>query len=142
MKTLKINSFQLITLLCLIWLNFSCSSDDDSSDNALPTTLDLLTSGTWYLESKSQGSYSACQKESSIDFMSNGSAIFKIVGESVDGCEEVETFNTIYTLNESTIMLILIDDNLVGVVTYDASLQTLIITENEGAYITLDKVKG
>lgn len=75
MKIVHPNLFRLFTMFCLVTLICTCSSDDDSSSNALPTTLDLLTSGTWYFESKSQGSYSTCEKESSVDFMIDGSAI-------------------------------------------------------------------
>tara|TARA_R110002049_G_scaffold275213_1_gene453238 strand:- start:25562 stop:25858 length:297 start_codon:yes stop_codon:yes gene_type:complete len=91
MKTLKINTFRLITLLCLVSLTYSCNNDDDASVNALPTTLELVAPGTWYFELKSQGNYSECQKESSIDFMPDGSAIIKITEESSDGCSLVET---------------------------------------------------
>ena len=137
MKTLKIVAIAFLSIL-----SFSCSNDDDSSNNTLPTTLDLLTSGTWYFESKSQAGYTACQKESSIDFMVDGSTIIKIVEESMDGCELVETINTNYILDASTITINFVDDILFGIVTYDASLQTLIITENGGGFIILDKVQG
>tara|TARA_R110000868_G_scaffold1836_4_gene14465 strand:+ start:505 stop:933 length:429 start_codon:yes stop_codon:yes gene_type:complete len=142
MNTLKINSFRLVTLLCIVSLTYSCSNDDDASGNALPTTLELLTSGTWYLESISYDNISTCEKETSFDFMADGSAVVNLAGEGVVLCVVIEVINTTYTLNESTINLNLIDDNIIGVVTYDASLQTLIITDNGGDFITLDKIKG
>ncbi|QCX39078.1 hypothetical protein FF125_11765 [Aureibaculum algae] len=137
MKTIK-----LINILLVVLFTFSCSSDDHCSDSSLPTTLDLLTSGTWYLESVSYDIITACEKETSIDFMADGSAIIKGTDESLDGCVLLEVVNTTYTLVGSTININLIDDNLLGVITYDASLQTLILTENGGGLITFDKIQG
>ena len=74
--------------------------------------------------------------------MADGSAVVNLAGEGVVLCVVIEVINTTYTLNESTINLNLIDDIIIGVVTYDASLQTLIITESGGDFFTLDKIKG
>ena len=49
MKTLEIVAIAFLSIL-----SFSCGSDDNSLNNTLPTTLDLLTSSSWYFESKSQ----------------------------------------------------------------------------------------
>lgn len=137
MKTLKIVAITFLSIL-----SFSCSNDDDSSNNTLPTTLNLLTSGTWYFESKSQESYTTCETESTNNFMVDGSTIIEDIEESMDGYELDETINTNYILDASTITINFTDDNIFGIVTCDASLQTLIIRENVVRFIMQNKAQG
>ena len=142
MKTLKTNSFKLVTLLCMVSLTYSCSNDDDASGSATPTTLELLTSNTWYFESKSQGNYSECQKESSFDFMPDGSIAVNFVDDLLEVCVYYGTINTTYTLDGLNIDIDLDQDSIIGIMAYDPSLETLTIINDDGDFIVFDKIEG
>ncbi len=60
---------------------FSCNNDDDKSE---PSTMELLTSGRWYLQSSTILTVTACDREKYFDFSNDGSLIL-LVTEMVDG---------------------------------------------------------
>ena len=125
MKTLKTNSFKLVTLLCMVSLTYSCSNDDDASGSATPTTLELLTSNTWYF-----------------DFMPDGSIAVNFVDDLLEVCVYYGTINTTYTLDGLNIDIDLDQDSIIGIMAYDPSLETLTIINDDGDFIVFDKIEG
>jgi len=138
MKTVHPNLFRLFTMLCVVTLIYSCSSDDDSSSE--PTTLELLTTGKWYTESKTQGSYSACDKNSYFDFKTNGNVSFEVFDDSSGLCVLSASIMTTYTLDGVNIDIDLTQDSLIGVI--DITSDILTVTTSDGDSITFDKIQG
>ena len=99
MKTVK-----TIAILCLLFLTYSCSSSDDDSSET-PSTENLLTSGIWYLESKTPGSFTACEKKSSFEFKTDNTAVIANFEVNSGTCEAIQPVTGTYTLNGSSLVL-------------------------------------
>ena len=135
-KTLK-----SIAIVLLLILTFSCSSDDDSSSNNTPTTAELLRSGTWYLESKTPGSFNDCEKMTSFKFNANNTVDVDSYDDDSGTCESEGVVNTSYTLNGITLTIVLGTDTIVSTIN-SISETTLNITDAIGDTIVFDKIQG
>ncbi|EDP71935.1 hypothetical protein FBALC1_12577 [Flavobacteriales bacterium ALC-1] len=138
MKLLK-----TLTIILFSILTFSCSSDDDSSggDNDMPTTAELLTTGTWYLQSKTPGSFSDCEKNSSFKFNANDTVDVESFDDSSGNCESQGVVNTAYTQNGNNLTITLGSDTIMATIN-SISETTLNITDDIGDTIMFDKIQG
>ena len=65
-------TFKTLSLAFLFLLTLNCSSDDDNNDDGQQLSMiELLNTGRWYQESKTPGSFTACEKKTYLEF-SNG----------------------------------------------------------------------
>jgi hypothetical protein len=138
MKTLK-----TLTLILLSTLIFSCSSDDDSSSgDSMQATSELLTSGTWYQESKTPEDFTACEKNGSIQFTTNNTLIVESFDDNSGDCESLGPENATYTLsNDTTITIVFGMDTLTATI-ISISATMLSITNDNGETIVFDKTQG
>ena len=136
MKTCNRLSFLLILLL-----TFSCSSDDDSSSGDTPTTAELLTSGRWYLESKTPGGFTDCEKNSSFKFNTNNTVDVDFYDDDAGPCQPEGIINTAYSLNGNTLNITFGSES--SVVTINSiSETTLNVTDDVGDTIIFDRTQG
>jgi hypothetical protein len=66
------------------------------------TTADFLTSGKWYFQSKTPGSYTSCEKRGYIQFMTNGNLVLESFDDSSGNCESLGQDSATYTLTNNT----------------------------------------
>lgn len=136
MKTIKI-----LAIILFSALTFSCSSDDDSSSGDEPTTLELLTTGTWYLESKTPNDFSDCEKNSSFKFNTDNTLNAESFEDGTGTCESDGVVNTTYTLTGDTLVIIFGSDTITATIN-SISDTILNITDDEGDTIVFDKTQG
>lgn len=136
MKTIK-----TISILGLLFLSFACSDNNDD-DNLSETqkTENLLTSGKWYLESKTPNDFSACEKNGSLQFNDDGSIVQEDFEENSGICE-ADTVTAIYTLNGST-LVITFGSETVSATINSISESELSLTDSSGDIILLDRTQG
>ncbi|MBV1924492.1 MAG: lipocalin family protein [Flavobacteriaceae bacterium] len=135
-------TFNKIFLISFLILLISCSnSDDDSGDPAQPTTAELLTSGKWYFESKTPGTYSSCEKKGYIQFMTNGAFTLVSYDDTTGTCESLGDNTGTYTLsNNLNINIVFGSDSQSAVInsisegglTLETDEETLVFDKTEG----------
>lgn len=131
-----------ICLICLLLISFSCSnSDDDSGSSAQPTTMEMLTSGKWYFESKTPGSYSSCEKKGYIQLMSNGTFVLVSFDDDSGTCESLGENTGTYTLSNNTNLNLVIDSETISAVINSISEEELIL-ETGGETLVFDTSEG
>ena len=120
MKTIKILHVVILSILI-----FSCSSDDDSSSGGgnTATTAELLTTGTWYQESRTPDSFTDCDKNTSVKFNTDNSIVVETFSDDTGTCESEGTEVITATIN-------------------NISETSLNITDSEGDTIVFDKTQG
>lgn len=131
-----------ICLICLMLLAYSCNKSDDDSDSATQlTTAELLTTGTWYFESKTPGTYTSCEKKGNIQFMVNGNLTLESFDESSGTCESLGQDTATYTLtNNSNLTIVFGSDSQSAVIkaisedelTLETDEETLVFDKTEG----------
>ncbi|MDT0557089.1 lipocalin family protein [Ichthyenterobacterium sp. W332] len=141
MKTLKSNSIKLITVFCLSVLLSACSNDDDSSSGDQQTTLELLTSDTWYQESRTPGTFTDCEKNSSFKFNSNNTLNVESFEDDAGTCESTGMVSATYTLSGDDLTIMLGPDTIMATIN-SVSETTLSVTDDEGETVVFDKTQG
>ncbi len=142
LKITKImNVLKTLNIVCLILFAFSCNSDDDSSSEIAPSTLELLTNGKWYLESKTPGGFSDCEKNSSFKFNANHTVDVENFDDSSGPCDTLGTVNSTYSLSGSVLTIELGSDSVTATIN-SISETNLNVTNNVGDTIVFDKVQG
>lgn len=135
-------TFNRICLVCLILLTYSCNkNDDDSSSSMQATTAELLTSGTWYFESKTPGTYTSCEKRGNIRFMANGNLILESFDESSGMCQSLGEVSATYILsNNKNITIEFGSDTQSAVI--DSISEEALTLRNDDETIQFDKTEG
>jgi hypothetical protein len=136
MKTIQ-SLFCICTLLCLI----SCSSSETDDSDEVLSTQELLTSGKWYQESQSPGSFSPCEKNTSFQFNTDGSVIIEGYNETSGSCQLENTLTASYTLSGLSLTVSLGSETISATVE-NISTTELTLSESTGAMTVFDKIKG
>ncbi|WP_460218461.1 lipocalin-like domain-containing protein [Psychroserpens sp. MEBiC05023] len=136
MKTIK-----QLGILLLLLLTFNCSSDDDSSSGDTLTTAELLTSAKWYLESKTPGDFSDCDKNTSFKFNTNNTVNVDSYTNDSGPCESQGVISTTYSLSGNTLTIDFGGDSIIATIN-SISETTLNITDDIGDTIIFDKTQG
>lgn len=136
MKTLK-----TLGLLSLLLLTFSCSNDDDTSASQ-QTNQQLLTSGKWYQESKTPTDFTVCEKNGSVQFMTNGNIIVESYDDSSGTCESLGAITANYTLTNNVNIAITLGTETINAVINSISTNALNITNDDGEILVFDKTQG
>ncbi|KQC30096.1 lipocalin family protein [Flagellimonas eckloniae] len=137
MKTIK-----TISILGLLFLSFACSDNNDDDDlSEMQKTENLLTSGKWYLESKTPDDFSACEKNGSLQFNDDGSIVQENFEENSGTCELEETITATYTLSGLSLE-ITFGSEIVSATINSITASELSLTDSSGDIIILDKTQG
>jgi hypothetical protein len=125
----------------LVLLTFNCSSDDDSTSN--PATVQaLLTSGKWYQESKTPGSYTDCEKLSYVQFLSDGTFNLESFEDDEGDCSSIVLITATYTLANNMTIIIDFEGDLISVEIVSISENLLTLTSSENETLVFDKTAG
>lgn len=137
MRTIK-----TIGILGLLFLSFACSDNNDD-DNLSETekTENLLTSGKWYLESKTPNDFSACEKNGSLQFNDDGSIVQENFEENSGTCEVADTTTATYTLSGSSLVITFGSEMILATIN-SISESELSLTDSSGDVIILDRTQG
>ncbi|WP_067146126.1 lipocalin-like domain-containing protein [Pseudotamlana agarivorans] len=137
MKILK-----TICFACLIIFAPSCSNDDNG-DSSEKTTRELLTTGKWYQESKSPGSFTDCEKNGYVEFMDNGDAIVDIYDDFSGTCESLGAIIAEYTLSNNIKITITFGADVTEINIEEISDDELVLKNvNDGEIIRFDRTPG
>lgn len=137
MKTF--NKFFLISLLIL---TYSCNkSDDDSNNSQQLTTEDFLTSGKWYLEAKTPGDYTSCEKKGYILFMDNSNFVLVLFDDNSGTCESLGEVNGSYTLINNLDLNLNMGSDSQSAIIVSISEEELTL-ETEAETLVFDKTEG
>ena len=129
-----------ITLLAVIALFFGCSSDDNGSDSG-PSNLELLFSGKWYQESSSSSTYTACEKQTSFDFMASNALEVEVFDVSSGSCQSLGTNNASYSLtNDVDLVLTITGWTISGTIQSIDSDELVVLSSGET--VTFDRNPG
>ncbi len=135
-------TFNRICLICLVLLTYSCNkSDDDSSSSMQATTEELLTSGKWYFESKTPGTYTLCEKSGYIQFMANGNLILESFDESSGTCGSLGAVTATYVVTNNMNLTIEFGSDSQSAVIVSISEEALTL-ETDGETLDFDKTEG
>lgn len=139
MKLLKTLAVILMSIL-----GVSCSSDDDSSsdgNSSTPTTAQRLTAGIWYLESKTPGGFTDCEKNSSFNFKTDNTIEVESFVDNSGACESDGIINSTYSLSNNNLIIDFGGDSITATIN-DISSNTMTITDSDGDVIDFDKTQG
>jgi hypothetical protein len=136
MRTIKTISF-----LSILVLSFACSNNSDDDITETKATEDLLTSGKWYQESKTPGSFSDCEKNSSFQFNDDGSLEQESFEENSGACEVVDINTATYTLNGSSLVISFGSDTISATINRITASE-LSVTDSNGDTVLFDKTQG
>ncbi|WP_299278183.1 lipocalin family protein [uncultured Psychroserpens sp.] len=131
----------LFGLLLILLLTFNCSSDDDSSSGDTQTTAQLLRSGTWYLESKTPGDFTDCEKNSSFKFNTNNTVDVDSYDDASGPCESEGVVSATYSLSGNTLNIVIGGETITATIN-SISETTLNVTDDVGDTIVFDKTQG
>lgn len=135
-------TFSRICLICLIVLAYSCNKSDDDSSSSMPaTTEELLTSGKWYFESKTPGTYTSCEKRGYIQFMVNGILTLESFDESSGTCKSLGAVTATYTLSNDVNLAIEFDSDVQAAIIDSISEETLTLRTDDET-LNFDKNEG
>uniref|UniRef100_UPI00404AF116 lipocalin family protein n=1 Tax=Gelidibacter sp. TaxID=2018083 RepID=UPI00404AF116 len=140
MKIFKILPFIALAILTLF---NSCSKDDDSSSE--PNVEDLLLSGKWYFESRTNLILDICDKQSNWRFLPNGNYILEYYHNADDGCEIYDSTEGIFELLSNETFSVTYEENTLVYDIVAISETELIVTATSGGMlitIVLDKNPG
>ncbi|MFL0353179.1 lipocalin family protein [Xanthomarina sp. GH4-25] len=133
-----------VIILCLFIIT-SCSSDDDNSDSQppQPTTIELLTSGKWYFESKTPGMYTSCEKKGYIQFKTNGDLILNSFDDGSGSCESLGAVTAAYTLTSNVnLTLVFGPDSQSAVINSISTNELKVSNSDTGENLVFDKTEG
>jgi hypothetical protein len=136
MKTIK-----LLGILSILLLAFSCGSDDDN-DSTQQTNQQLLTLGKWYQETKTPTNFTACEKNGSVLFNTNGDITIESFGDGSGTCESLGAETATYTLTNNVDITIIFGSETLNAVINGISTNALSITNDDGEVLTFDKTQG
>ncbi len=137
MKTLK-----TLCLVCLAVLTFSCNKDDDSSETPQTTNLELLTSGKWYQESRTPGTYSTCEKSTYLLFISDGTLKLESFDENSGNCQSNGVLSGTYTLTNNTALKLIFGEDSINAIINSISENELTIKTDQNETLVFDKTEG
>lgn len=131
-------------IISLTVLFSACSSDDDNSGGMQGDidVLSVLTSGKWYQETITPGSFTDCEKNTSIEFATNGIVTIDTYDDQMGPCESLGAEAGSYTLTNNRDLLITSDVIVISVVIDSITEELLTITTTDGEILTFDKVQG
>lgn len=136
----------LIAIILGLFTFASCSKDDDNNDDQQQhqqTTQQLLTSGKWYFESKSTGTYTACEKKGYIQFMTDGSMIINSFDDGSGTCESLGAASATYTLTNNVNLTLVFGSDTQSAVINSISESELTTTNSDTGEINVfDKTEG
>lgn len=136
MRTIK-----TISILGLLFLSFACSDNNDDDLSETQKTENLLTSGKWYLESKTPNDFSACEKNGSLQFKDDGSVVQEEFSENTGTCELDNSVMATYTLSGSSLE-ITFGSEIISATINSVTASELSLTDSSGDIIILDKIQG
>ncbi|MEZ4817170.1 MAG: lipocalin family protein [Flavobacteriaceae bacterium] len=130
--------------ICILLLCFGCNKNsDDDAQTQQQTNLELLTSGKWYFQSKTPGSYTACEKKGYIQFMNNGMFTINVFDESSGTCASLGAVSANYTLTDGVTLTLTLGSETQSAVINDISENQLNITNTtQDETIVFDKTEG
>lgn len=137
MKTLK-----QISILLLIVLTFNCSNDDDGNSGEIATVRELLTSGKWYQESRTPGSYTDCEKMGYVQFMTNNIFTLENFGSNGGDCTSLGLNTATYILTENMTIEISFEGEILSTEIIVISTQELTLLTSENETLVFDKTEG
>lgn len=136
------NLFKQLCILLLALSIFNCSSDDDSNGNGdQPTNRELLTSGKWYNESVTPGSYTACEKMGYVQFSDSGTLTIESFEINAGNCESLGINSATFTLTNNSIINISFEGDMITAEIMSISQNSLTISTVEET-IVFDKTEG
>ena len=130
-------------IVCLVLLVCACNSDDDSGGD-MQGDIDagsLLRSGKWYQESITPGSFTDCEKNTSIEFSENGDFFIEVFDDEPGPCASTGLEAGTYTRMNNDIT-ITVGSEVINVEIDFISQESLTVTTGNGETITFDKVQG
>jgi hypothetical protein len=136
--TLKFNIMQTaksVLLIMFIALFVGCSNDDNGKSN-----LQLLTSGKWYNESKSPGTYTDCEKKGYIQFMTNGDVVIESFEDGIT-CASLGAVMATYILTNDVNLEVTLGTEMESAVIQSISETELTLSSN-GEILVFDKTQG
>nr|WP_321237165.1 lipocalin family protein [uncultured Psychroserpens sp.] len=134
-------TFKQLSLFVLALLTFNCSSDDDSSSGGTLTTAELLTSARWYLESKTPGDFTDCEKNTSFKFNTDNTVDVDSYEDDSGPCESQGVISSTYSLSGNTLTIDLGGDSITA--TINSISETLLnVTDDIGDTIVFDRTQG
>ncbi|MEM5564283.1 lipocalin family protein [Psychroserpens sp. AS72] len=134
-------TFKTLSILLVTFILFSCSSDDDNNSQQ-QSTQELLTSGKWYQESRTPGSYTICDKVSYIQFTTNNNFELESFEENGDDCISLGLMTATYTLTENMTIEISFEGELISTEIIGISAQELTLLTSENETLVFDKTEG
>lgn len=147
-KQKKIIYFIAITqrMLCMatmlgLLVFTSCSNNDDNNDGNQQTNLQLLTSGKWYNESKTPGSFTACEKKGYIKFETNGNMSIESFDDGSGTCQTLGVDVATYTLTDDVNITITFGSEVINAVIISIT-ETLFTVNSNGETTVFDKTEG
>lgn len=139
MKVLK-----KLGIVSLVLLISACSSDDDGN-GGMQGGIDvsaLLTSGKWYQESITPGSFTDCEKNTSVEFTENGDVFIESFDDNTGACESLGIESGTFTLTNDRDVVITSNVIIINIVIDAITAELLIVRTSDGDTITFDKVQG
>lgn len=137
MKILK-----TLCLVCLAVITINCSKKDDDNNPTQKTNKELLTTGKWYQESKSFGTYSACEKKTNIQFKTDDTLKLEAFDENSGSCQSTGIENATYTLTDNTNLTITFGPDTINTVILSISETELTLKNEQNETLIFDKTEG
>lgn len=130
----------VVAIVCLLVFT-SCSNNDDDNNGNQQTNLQLLTSGKWYNESKTPGSFTACEKKGYIKFETNGNVSVESFDDGTGTCQSLGVDMATYTLTGNVNITITFGTVIINaVITAISETQLTVTTDSETT--VFDKTEG
>ncbi|WP_298894222.1 lipocalin family protein [uncultured Psychroserpens sp.] len=135
-------TYKQLSILLVILSFFGCSNDDDNNGNGnQPTNRELLTSGKWYNESVTPGSYNDCEKMGYIQFSDNGTFTLESFDLNAGNCESFGINTGAFTLSNNINISVSFEGEIITAVIVTITENSLTITTDEET-IVFDKTEG
>ena len=134
--------FKTLSILLSTLIIFSCSGDDDNNSQEQQTVQELLTSGKWYQESRTPGSYTDCEKMGYVQFMTNNNFTLENFENNGDDCTSLGLMTATFTLSENTTIEIAFEGDIISTEILEISTQELTLLTSENETLVFDKIEG
>jgi hypothetical protein len=129
----------------MVLIAFTCipgCGNDDGMDQTPLTTLELLSSGIWYLESSTEKPLDECDEQTSYHFLDNGSMLITLyVRDAMDSCNTSAALSFGNELQGEDEMLISTEDRPMTVTIDFISEDRLVMTLGPETNV-FDRIKG
>lgn len=136
-------TFKSIVAMALALTICACGNDDDGGGGL--TNQELLVLGIWFQESSTDpdGDFTACEKNTSYNFTSDLNLNVEVWNDDSGTCESLGTLNATYSLvNDVDLTINLPGDPGLSATIIQISETTLVVEDDQGIRITLDKTQG